>query len=195
MSFSAAEEEKENTAPSSSPPLPAPPARKQKHRETKSTFHLLSLFFQRFQGQQSQCGEAWRKTTRGRVWPPDCGVCCGFKGLSGGWGGGGRLRCTPVSLGRWRQKEGRREGGQGLEGRQVGVTGARKLLEVQPFPMCCSSGPSASRCWDGHPGWGQAPLPPPPAAWLLHTLPPPPGPAQSPHQASGLFRKMKPAQG
>ena len=146
MSFSAAEEEKENTAPSSSPPLPAPPARKQKHRETKSTFHLLSLFFQRFQGQQSQCGEAWRKTTRGRVWPPDCGVCCGFKGLSGGWGGGGPLRCTPVSLGRWRQKEGRREGGQGLEGRQVGVTGARKLLEVQPFPMCCSSGPSASWC-------------------------------------------------
>ena len=118
-----------------------------------------------------------------------------LQGAERGLGGRGPLRCTPVSLGRWRQKEGRREGGQGLEGRQVGVTGAGKLLEVQPFPMCCSSGPSASRCWDGHPGWGQAPLPPPPAAWLLHTLPPPPGPAQSPHQASGLFRKMKPAQG
>lgn len=41
--------------PTPLPPLPAPPARKQKHQETKSTFHLLSLFFQRFQGQQSRC--------------------------------------------------------------------------------------------------------------------------------------------
>lgn len=34
-------------------PLPTSPARKQKHQETKSTFHLPSLFVQRFQGQKA----------------------------------------------------------------------------------------------------------------------------------------------
>lgn len=82
---------------------------------------------------------------------------------------GGGVGAATVDTGEFRPMEGRREGRQGLEGRQVGVTGTRKLLEVQPaapFRMCCSSGPSAGWCQDGHPG-GQAPLPPPPAAWLL----------------------------
>lgn len=120
----------------------------------------------------------WRSMEKNREGTCVASRLWGLLLLQGAGRGGGRLRWTPVGLGRWRQTEGRREGRQGLEGCQVGVARARKLLEVQPaapFRMRCSAGPSAGWCWrqDGQPG-GQAPLPPPHAAWLLTPCCPPP---------------------
>lgn len=181
-------------APSSSPPFPAPPARKQKHQETKSTFHLLSLFFQRFQGQQSRCGEAWRKTARGRVWLRDCGVCCCFKGL-----GEGGAAAVDTSGFRPMETDGGKEGGKARTG---GLSGGRgQGQEASGSPAGCSLPHALQRwaqCWlvlaPGRATRGTGAPPPAPCCLAPHPLLPP-TPAQCPHQASGLFRKTKPAPG
>ena len=185
--MSAAEEE-----PSSSPPFPAPPARKQKHRKTKSTFHLLSLFFQRFQGQQSRCGEAWRKTARGRVASRLWGLL-----LLQGAGRGGRLRWTPVGLGRWRR---RREGGrEGKDWRAVrwawpGPGSFWKSIGLLPSACAAALGPvlTGAGARTGIPGTGAPP--PAPCSLAPHPLLPPP-PLSVPTKHLVYLRKRNQLQG
>lgn len=100
----------------------------------------------------------------------------------GGRGGGsysGHREFRPMEG----RREGRREKAR-TEGRQAGLTGARKLLEVQPAalsPCALCSDPVLAVPGSGILGAGAPP--PPPCSLAL--------PAQCPHQASGLFRVRK----
>ncbi|CAI9163895.1 unnamed protein product [Rangifer tarandus platyrhynchus] len=115
--------------------------------------------------------------------------------------GAGRGGAAAVDTSGFRPMEtdGGKEGGKARTG---GLSGGRgRGQEASGSPARCSLPHALQRwaqCWlvlaPGRASWGTGAPPPAPCSLAPHPLLPP-TPTQCPHQASGLFRKTKPAPG